>query len=141
MKIFGPFSLGLGPKIRKIAEILGRATIFDLVPASFVAGATFSSGKIGVNNFIGGGDETLPPVSSRSNYIIKYLLYLGGVQGFEVSTKDCTLKWADGSNHGLTILMYKIEGRTTHNSTWVTLAESKFIHYILSIFNSKTFSL
>ena len=44
----------LGPKIQKIVAFLGKATIFDLVPASFVTGATFSSGKIGVNTFIGG---------------------------------------------------------------------------------------
>ena len=40
--------------MRKIVEILGKATIFDVVPANFVIGATFSSGKIGVNTFIGG---------------------------------------------------------------------------------------
>ena len=62
----------LGPKIRKIVDFLGKATIFDLVPASFVTGATFSSGKIGVITFIVGG-ETLPLVSSRSNYEISEL--------------------------------------------------------------------
>ena len=51
---FWKFLDPLGPKIRKIVKILGKATLFDVVPASFVIGATFSSGKIGVNTFIGG---------------------------------------------------------------------------------------
>ena len=51
---FGKFLDPLGLEIRKIVEILGKVTNFDLVPASFVTGATFSSRKIGINTFIVG---------------------------------------------------------------------------------------
>ena len=48
----------IGTKIRKIVEILGEYTLFVMNRASFVIGATLSSGKMGVNTFTGGGGET-----------------------------------------------------------------------------------
>ena len=37
--------------MRKNVEILGKSTLFLMLPAIFVIGATISSGKIGVNTF------------------------------------------------------------------------------------------
>ena len=62
------------------------------MPASFVTGATFSSGKIGVNTLMK-GDETLPLVSSRSysffeilnNLIFSKISWRSGLKKGEVN--------------------------------------------------------
>ncbi len=47
----------------------------------------------------------------------------GGVSALALTSDSGTIVWTDGAIYGRTVDSYRIEGRTNHNSTWVTLAD------------------
>jgi hypothetical protein len=52
------------------------------------------------------------------------LFSLGGVEAFDLSATNATVRWTDGATNGAAAYLYTIEGRTQWNSTWVTLTAS-----------------
>lgn len=56
----------------------------------------------------------------------------GGVEAFDLSATNATVRWTDGATNGAIAYLYTIEGRTQWDSTWDLLAISKCIwlhHY------------
>ena len=47
----------------------------------------------------------------------------GGVSASNLDSQSGKVIWTDGTIYGKEISSYRIDGRTNHNSTWVTLAD------------------
>jgi len=47
----------------------------------------------------------------------------GGVTAVKLTAKSGTVVWTDGAFYGSRITLYRIEGRTDHNATWILLAD------------------
>lgn len=49
----------------------------------------------------------------------------GAVLAEDLNATSGRIHWSDGSINGAQVFAYTIDGRTNHNSTWVTLSASK----------------
>ena len=55
----------------------------------------------------------------------------GGVSATNLDSQSGKVIWTDGTIYGSVITGYRIDGRTNHNSTWVTLENFVRIHFYL----------